>query len=210
MSKIGKIVLELVGAAFLVFVGFAVGAWLRAPAVNIEDVISDETAPVETFNVEEIILPASDLVSLKYFYTDADVYEKYKEVFGKRVPFTTDKIFFTYSGTISAGIDMSEVEYEVDYDAQRITLSLPEPKIVAHEFDDQSFQFYDMSNSALTQTNWSDFTDLTAELKKEKETELLANDEFVRQVSANAEEVLRAFLRQSAYTRDYGVSIQHR
>lgn len=158
-----------------------------------------------TITLEEILKPASELVSLKYCYTDADFYEQSKSAFGVKVPFTTDKVVFTYSGKISAGIDISEVNYDIDDDKKTITITLPEPQILSHEMDEKDFKFFDVKNSVFTETTLENYSSLIAELKEKKKAQLEEDDEFYKSVTENAETVLKNFLTVSDKTKDYTV-----
>lgn len=54
--------------------------------------IEEETATLTISNVEELLKPASDLLSQKYYYTDTGTYESSLEAFGQKIPLTTDKV----------------------------------------------------------------------------------------------------------------------
>jgi hypothetical protein len=49
-----------------------------------DDTIFEENYLLTISTVEEIVKPASDLITLKYNYKDADTYENYKQLFGKK------------------------------------------------------------------------------------------------------------------------------
>lgn len=164
-----------------------------------------EDATVDALTVEEIVTPASDLVAMKYSYTDVDVYENSKKLFGKKIPLTTDKVIFSYSGVVSAGIDLSQIQYDIDNEAKTITVTLPAPKIMAHEMDESSFKFYDAKNSIFTQTKLEDYTALMDKLKKEKETRLRYDKEFMPSVTENAQKVLDDLFRVADATKEYTI-----
>lgn len=157
----------------------------------------------------ESLEPASDLVSTKYYYTDADIYEDHKEAFGVAIPFTKDKAVFTYEGVINVGIDLSAVKYEVDNGGKKeekvITITLPEFKIISNEIDANSFKFPYFSNSIFNQNEIPGFTKLIAELKDTKAQELIAKPQFMDTVRINTENVMRKFLAASDATKDYQV-----
>ena len=158
--------------------------------------------------ISEALEPASDLISTKYYYTDAEIYEDYKELFGVKLPFTTDKSIFVYDGVISVGIDLNQVEYVVDNAAKTITMTLPEIKILANEIDQDSFEFPYISNSVFNQNEIPGFTKLLAELKAANGEKLLENEEFMTTVRMNTELVLRSFLTASDVTADYQVIVK--
>lgn len=164
-----------------------------------------ESVEINSVTVKEIIAPASELVTLKKEYTDFDTYENSKELFGKKLPFTTDKVIFTYSGVISAGIDLSEVELDVNNDKKTITITLPDAKILSHEIDEKSFEFYEIKNSILNETSFEDYTTLRAGLKERQEEKVLSDKEFMRSVEDSAENVIKGFLTSADATKDYKV-----
>lgn len=83
-------------------------------------------------HVNEIIRPASELITTKYAYTDANIYENYKELFNVRLPITTNKVVFTYSGSVGIGIDLSKVSLYLDNENKH--LSKGANKIVTYFF----------------------------------------------------------------------------
>lgn len=176
-------------------------------AVIVVKPLLDRPPEPTIIKISETLEPASDLISTKYYYTDAEIYEDYKELFGMKLPFTTDKSIFVYDGVISVGIDLSQVEYAVDNESKTITMTLPEIKILANEIDQDSFEFPYVSNSVFNQNEIPGFTKLLAELKELNAEKLLQNTEFMTTVRMNTELVLRSFLTASDVTADYRVII---
>ena len=167
----------------------------KDPVVTTTDkTITEENYTLTISNVEEILKPASDLISTKYYYTDADTYENYKELFGKRIPFTTDKVVFIYDGIISVGIDLAEVGYEINNDNKVIVITLPEIKILSNEIDADSFEFPYMSDSVFNTTQMDDYTELIGKLKTEKAEELMGNSTFMNEAVENTKIFLEHFL----------------
>lgn len=178
----------------------------KEPEVTtIDNTIIEENYTLTISNVKEVLKSASDLISTKYYYTDADTYENYKELFGKRVPFTTDKVVFIYDGIISVGIDLAEVDYKINNDNKVILIILPEIRILSNEIDAESFEFPYLSDSAFNTTQMNDYTELIGKLKTEKAEELMDNNEFVNEAMENTKDVLEQFLTVSETTKEYMV-----
>ena len=185
----------------------SVAEWLgKAPDAVIP---VDDGAVVTVWNVEEILKPASELITVKYNYTDADVFENYKQIRGWKIPGTTNKTIFTYEGVISVGIDFAQVAVQVDNDARTITILLPEPTVMANEIDASSFQYYDISNSVFNQTEMGDVTELVKVLKEKKAEKTLTNQEVLLQAKENAETVIKSFLSVSDLTKDYRIEFEN-
>ncbi|GEM_PF-1156386 len=172
----------------------------------IEEVVT-ETVTIRQETLEQLFSPASELVSYKYFYTSAADMEKFKEIFGRKIPGTTDKTVFTYDGTISAGIDLSKLSYDViDNDARTIVITMPAPEILSHELDTSSFSYYNMTNSIFTHVTPEELTGKIDELKQREERKLWKNEDFFRSVSDNAKNVLTDILTMNSDTQDFKVT----
>ena len=155
--------------------------------------------------VRTFIEPAAELVTQNYRYTSADTYKKYLDIDGWTVPFTTDQTVFTYDGVIKAGIDFKAIGIKVDNDAQVITVELPEPYIISHEIDENSFQVYDVKNSVFTETAIDEYTSLIAELKQKREDAYNAEPENRENVISGAQTVIEGLLNAEGLLKEYNV-----
>ncbi len=197
-----------------VIIGFGAGfftcitkPWekVRPIITTADDTIVKDNYMLTISTVEKIIKPASDLITSKYNYKDADTYENYKQLFGQKVPFTTDKVVFTYKGTVSVGIDLSEVKYDIENKNKTISIELPEIKVKSNEIDDSSFEYPFESDSIFNTTGMSDFTELLATLKEKKAEEVKRDKEFLDTARQSTKKVLQDFLTASDVTKDYTV-----
>ena len=206
MKKIGLLVGALVvclGAG--IFAGVKIGNKDRKSLLEkVADAVEDkQTLDVST--VQEIVKPAGDLVTQRYYYTDVDTFENYKEVLGAKIPLTTDRTIFTYRGIISAGIVLNQVTFEVDNEAMTITITLPPVFILSHEVDEQGFKAYEVKNSIFTETKIADYSALMGQLKMKKADELLKNEEFMTSAKEEAKQVITSFLNASTLSKDYKI-----
>lgn len=172
---------------------------------RVDGTIIGENYSLTISNIQELMEPASDLVSTRYYYTDADTYENYKEVFGKRVPLTTDKVIFTYNGVIGIGIDLSEIKYDIDNSQETINVTLPEFKILSNEIDASSFEFPYMSDSIFNSTGMDDYMELIDTLKQLKAEEAIKNKELMDGALENVKKVMENLLAMSDITKDYKI-----
>lgn len=51
-------------------------------------------------------------------------------IFGETVPFSQNSLNFLYHGVAKVGIDVDQIEIDVDQERQVITVSLPEPRVL--------------------------------------------------------------------------------
>lgn len=199
-----KFLLPAIASVVVLCLGVGIGAKAFSKPQKSTRVIEKDVT-VDSITLEELLLPASDLVSMKYTYTDVDVYENSKKAFGKKIPLTTDKVIFTYSGIVSAGIDLSQITYDIDNKEKTITVNLPEPYFMSHEMDESGFKFYDAKNSIFTETKLEDYTTLMSNLKESKEEQLRNDGEFFPSVIANAQNVLNDIFKINNSTSEYEI-----
>lgn len=197
-------------------VGFGTGFYQRNKSVSASlapDLSTSVVAPIPTekpfvltiSHVEEIIKLASDMITTKYAYTDADTYENYKQLFNVKLPLTTNKVVFTYSGEIGIGIDLSKVTAYLDNENKTITIDLPEIDVKYNEIDAESFEYYNVSSTIFNQLEMEDVTDLIATLLEQKEAQVLNDKKIMEEAENNTEIVLRSLLNSSDVTKEYKV-----
>lgn len=165
---------------------------------------------VNSTTLREVIAPASKLISYEYFYTDADQYEKSQPLFKTniKVPFTTNQTVFTYSGTISAGIELSKVVFDVDNDAKTIRVLLPEPEILAHQLDMGSLQFYDIKKSVFTRVDFGDYAEMQAALMEKQEIKLGQNEKFWENLKTNTQTLIHNLITASGKIDEYSITYE--
>lgn len=166
---------------------------------------TEEPVVLTISHVEEIITPASDLITTKYSYTDADTYENHKELFSVKMPFTTNEVVFTYSGTVGLGIDMSKLSTYVDNESKTITIVLPKLEVKYNEIDADSFEYFNVSTSIFNQLKMEDSTNLIADLLVEKEKQVCNDKSVMDGALENTKLVLKSLLSTSELTEDYRV-----
>lgn len=205
MKKVGFIVTALVLMALLGgLVGAKIGGGKKSILQKVADSV-EEKSTLDVKTIEEILQPAGDLITQRYYYTDMDTFESYKELLGAKIPLTTDKVVFTYKGAISAGIVLSKVEFAVDEEEKTVTVTLPDIFIVSNEIFEDEFKAYEIKNSIFTETKFTDYALLLGSMKTKKAEELMKNQKFRDEARKEAENVISAFLKNATVSKDYKI-----
>ena len=210
------VLISLILIGIAIFVGFRIGKKKATDVIELptgetvetEEVVINEEVTVDTSTIKEIVSPASELVTYKYYYTDAGTYEKDKK-FGDTdivIPFSTDKTVYTYSGTISAGIDTGEITYDIDNEKKKIIVHLPNPKILSHELDENSFQTYDVKKSIFTSSSLNDYAEFVGELKTKEEQNLNDKSEFWTSLRKNTEGIVSGLMTADERLNEYTIT----
>lgn len=157
-SKVKKGIIILVGLVVLVFGSYFLG--MKAGVFNTKPEISSDIVLEQLQDVKE-------LTTLKYTYTNVGSFENENEFYGVKIPFTLKKFIISYDGNLSAGIDLDEVEVNVDNKGKKINITMPEAKILSHQIDEDSLTIFDEKNSIFNQFKIEDFQQFrVAEMKK--------------------------------------------
>ncbi|MBR1635642.1 MAG: DUF4230 domain-containing protein [Lachnospiraceae bacterium] len=182
---------------------------------NTQNIIVTDNISVEKATIMEAMKDAKELVVYKYYYTDVGEYSKDRnfKLFQSKisVPFTTDKTLYTYTGTISAGVDLAKLDednFKINDEKEKITITLPKPKILYHVIDDKKFQTYNVNNSVFTNSDLKDYKDFERKLKSEQEEKLKENDEFWDEVRNNTKKAIKDLLTLSGQINDYTIDFE--
>jgi len=205
MKKVGFIVTALVLMGLLGgLVGAKIGGGKKSILQKVADSV-EEKSTLDVKTIEEILQPAGDLITQRYYYTDMDTFESYKELLGAKIPLTTDKVVFTYKGAISAGIVLSKVEFAVNEEEKTVNITLPDIFIVSNEIFEDEFKAYEIKNSIFTETKFTDYALLLGSMKSKKAEELMKNQKFRDEARKEAENVISAFLKNATVSKDYKI-----
>ncbi len=164
----------------------------------------DEITTITVEEVKAVLKEASDLITSRYYYTNAADFDSVLDWFGSGIenPFTRSKGYILYDGIVSVGIDLEDIEYDVDNLQKIITVHLPEEKVLAHEIDDSSVET-DTRESIFNSLDGEYYARLIDGLKKSTEKKVLGNEEYMKQVRSNTQLVITNFFAASEATARY-------
>lgn len=129
-----------------------------------------EAEPVITGDLlGEHLRSAQELVTVAYYYTSMGRFENQVDFYGWKVPFTAKSFIVSYDGVIKAGVDLSQVQVEVDEIRQAVTVRLPGSRILSHEIPEDSIEVFDESDNLFNRITIEDYTGFTLDQKKAME-----------------------------------------
>lgn len=109
----------------------------------------------------------SELAAVNYQYTNMAQFTSSNDFYGVTIPFTTKKFILTYDGRIKAGVDLSQAR--IDVSEASVTVTLPAPRILSHEIDENSMEVFDEKTSIFNPFTVEDFSSFQADQKAEME-----------------------------------------
>lgn len=168
--------------------------------------VVETSPPPDAESLRALLAPAEPLFTAVYCYTESDCYENHSEVWGKKVPFSTDTVVLTCDGTITMRVDTDAIAYAVDPEAMRITVTLPEPEIVSHDLDEDSIRYYDVKSSLFRSPSLADYTALIRDVKAQICDKVLEQRDFGGQTLDTAENIIRSSFAIADATAEYAVT----
>ena len=115
-----------------------------------------------------------DLVTQQYIYTNADKYARNQTwIFGWERPFSQKTILVTYDGKITAGIDLKDVQPEVDEENHIITILLPASKIISNEIPQESITIVEVKDGLFNDVTLDDYNDFISDQKIKMENKAI-------------------------------------
>jgi hypothetical protein len=143
---------------------------------------------VTTDDIEAKINEIGELASAEFVYTITQSADKESfEVFNIKIPFTSSRVIYSYSGTIKAGIDFGKIRARTE--GETIHIRLPESTILSNELDNDSLTVYDEKNSIFNSFSFSDMNASQADLKKTAEETAIERG-LLETADANARQLI--------------------
>ncbi|HAG13341.1 MAG TPA: hypothetical protein DCG49_05705 [Ruminococcus sp.] len=206
MKKL-NVFFAVVAAVSMLIAGFALHGWLfhNQPAAVTAPAGAD-AAPHVALTVEtlyELIEPCTDLITATDRYTNRATLSDHRELFGCTLPFTTEEVEFSYIGTLSAGIDLSQVQFDINEPGRTIYVTVPAPTVISHAVDISSFIFQTKHDGLFTEISPDEFISKLDLLALKQEAATTKSGEVFRIASENAEQTLTRLLTAASVTNGY-------
>lgn len=156
--------------------------------------VETDSAPVITGDLlGQQLRTVQELITVEYHYTNMGKFENQADFYGWKVPFTSKSFIVSYDGVIRAGVDLSEVQPEVDDLDHIITITLPKSEIISHEIPEDSIEVFDETHNIFNQITIKDYTDFTKD-QKEVVTQKAIDNGLLTAADETARESVESFL----------------
>ena len=180
----------MVRGIFIIFV--FISGLITFPIYNSLINTKEESAKLNSMYIGNYVKQSKELVSYKYFYTNAAMFENKKNIYGFDLPLTSKKFIISYSGKAALGVDLSQIK--TDIKGNKIIISnLGKVKILSNELDEKSMKIFDESTSLFSSWNIKDYQNFFADQKGEVEKKIMES-ELPQQAKTSAEETIKQLL----------------
>ena len=167
----------------------------------------EEPTKITSDLLSQQIQSISELATVEYSYTNMGKFENQATFYGWNVPFTTKSFIISYDGKIKAGIDMSQVEVKINN--RKISVNVPQAKILSHEIDEKSLEVFDETHNIFNQISITDYNQFALDQKENMEKKVLEKG-LIQEAQDKAETSIQTFIQSSnhlseEYTFDFHV-----
>lgn len=161
---------------------------------------------VTTNDIEGKIQNIGELSTAEYIYKISSTMDKKGLTLPGNIVVTSSKVFYSYEGTIKAGIQFGEIQIDMNSSQNpvKIYVHLPEAQIFSNELDNDSLEIYDEKYSNFNKVSFSDINQSQAECKKKAEETAIDSD-ILKKASDNAETMIRSILASFLDEKEYEV-----
>lgn len=193
MKKTKRILTSVLSLAMVGILCFFLGTISSGPSEKMSAVV-----------LENKLTEIKELATVTYTYTNMAQFESNKEFYGMKLPFTTKKFILSYDGEIKAGIDLSNAE--ISLIGKKVTITLPNAKILSHEIDEESIKIFDESKSIFNPFSIKDYNSFRSDQKIEMEKRAESRGLLV-EAREKSKETVKSLLR-ATLPEDYNVIIK--
>ncbi|WP_075983244.1 DUF4230 domain-containing protein [Bacillus massilinigeriensis] len=184
--------------AALLIIGALIGSGLSF-------LFSGSKAEIEKGSFVEQMKDLSSLATSQA-YVKAVIEKEDNQLFGyeikKNIPGTKRKLFLIIPGTVTAGVDLKQLEQKdmkINQSERKVTVTLPRATMIQEpSLDLENAQTFSIEGIFRNEVNWDEAYDLAEEAKDQIEKEAITQG-ILQRAEKNAEKTLKEFFKQFDY-----------
>lgn len=163
---------------------------------KVEELLNVQNAPpvITRDQLSEQLSSLRELVTKEYIYTNAGRKEASKTwLWGWTLPFSDSSLLVTYDGTIKAGIDLNEVQIDVDEDNRTITVTVPASRITDNIIPQETINILEVKDGLFNRITFDDYNKFISEEKPGMEEKAIERG-LLEEADREARAAIKAFL----------------
>ena len=147
----------------------------------------------------------AELATFEYMFTDAAEFSDSKQIKNWNIPFTEKSFILRWSGEIKAGVDLEQVNIEVDETEKTILVTLPAAKILSYSIDSDSVDVLYEKDNIINNISVSDKVKFDAKTEDAMKKRAIENG-LLEKAQKNAEDILARLIQSDpAVGRNYTI-----
>lgn len=204
-NKLQKVLdIKFIIAVIIIILLCAVLVYTRKEAKN--NYVSDEK--ITEIGFENI----GELATQSVTTTTVRVETKDLKLFNVSIPLTQSKYIYTYNTTIKAGINFSDVKWQLgdtDDTSHNIYVDIPEVKTLSADIDLDSFKVLHEENNIFSPITLTEHNDSLIQLRENALSDAINSGLYDRALD-NAKTILTSFISQVYPSNEYNIIFSER
>ena len=204
-NKLQKVLdIKFIIAVIIIILLCAVLVYTRKEAKS--NYVSDEK--ITEIGFENI----GELATQSVTTTTVRVETKDLKLFNVSIPLTQSKYIYTYNTTIKAGINFSDVKWQLgdtDDTSHNIYVDIPEVKTLSADIDLDSFKVLHEENNIFSPITLTEHNDSLIQLRENALSDAINSGLYDRALD-NAKTILTSFIRQVYPSNEYNIIFSER
>lgn len=204
-NKLQKVLdIKFIIAVIIIILLCAVLVYTRKEAKS--NYVSDEK--ITEIGFENI----GELATQSVTTTTVRVETKDLKLFNVSIPFTQSKYIYTYNTTIKAGINFSDVKWQLgdtDDTSHNIYVDIPEVKTLSADIDLDSFKVLHEENNIFSPITLTEHNDSLIQLRENALSDAINSGLYDRALD-NAKTILTSFISQVYPSNEYNIIFSER
>lgn len=169
-----------------------------------EAIVVNPTAPEISLSViESEIRNIGELATVEYIFTDAARFSDSKQIKDWNIPFTEKSFLMKWDGTIKAGINVENIEVNIDVEKKEIRITLPQAEILSYEVDESTVEVLDEKDNVFNSISVDDKVNFDSSTKEAMIERAIENG-LLEKAQKQAEAVISNLL--TAFAEDYAIT----
>lgn len=169
-----------------------------------EAIVVNPTAPEISLSViESEIRNIGELATVEYIFTDAARFSDSKQIKDWNIPFTEKSFLMKWDGTIKAGINVENIEVNIDVEKKEIRITLPQAEILSYEVDESTVEVLDEKDNVFNSISVDDKVNFDSSTKEAMIERAIENG-LLEKAQKQAEAVISNLL--TAFAEDYTIT----
>lgn len=139
----------------------------RIDKLENEAIVVNPTAPEISLSViESEIRNIGELSTVEYVFTDAAKFSDSKQIKDWNIPFTEKSFVMKWDGSIKAGINVDNIDVNIDVENKEIVITLPQAEILSYEVDESSIEVLDEKDNVFNSISVDDKVNFDSSTKE--------------------------------------------
>lgn len=164
-------------------------------------VVSPASPKINLDIIHSEIKSIAELATFEYLFTDAAEYSDSKQIKNWNIPFTEKSFILRWSGEIKAGVDLEQVNIEVDEEEKTILVTLPAAKILSYSIDSDSVEVFNEKDNIFNNISVSDKIEFDTKTEDAMKNRAIENG-LLEKAQKNAEDILARLIQSDPAVGD--------